>query len=400
MSNEDDAAYVSNKVPGRIYGSRSFDAKAYVRGPDGTIQSVARKLRYVDRVLPDSEGDVFAIVKDEVVLRKTATGKRQIKLCVVEDPRGIKTLTLQNFDMSGDADTPSKRAHYVLVGEEIDDLLEIAALARNADFHVSGKFRIGLNQLQRVDISPDAVRQLISTDMLADAMRNELTERDVVAVAYRKAQLGRFQRLLEDANFFSAEQANAPNQSAEAVWQQFFEDNHWIFGGTLFLNSAGAFDPTKLEVAVSGASVAMHGKRVDALLRTRGRIGALCFVEIKTHSTPLLKSAAYRPGAWAPSDHLSGAVSQLQRTIQLAEQTIGEKLSLPDPVGNPVGPPAYLMRPRAAVICGDLSQFMTAAGGVNEDKYSSFELFRRHLQSPEIVTFDELLERARLMVET
>lgn len=32
---------------------------------------------------------------------------------------------------------------------------------------------------------------------------------------------------------------------------------------------------------------------------------------------------------------------------------------------------------------------------VNEDKFSSFELFRRNLFNPEIITFDELYERAK-----
>ena len=40
-----------------------------------------------------------------------------------------------------------------------------------------------------------------------------------------------------------------------------------------------------------------------------------------------------------------------------------------------------------------LSEFSTEEG-VNQQKYSSFELFRRDLVNPEIITFDELYERA------
>ena len=36
--------------------------------------------------------------------------------------------------------------------------------------------------------------------------------------------------------------------------------------------------------------------------------------------------------------------------------------------------------------------------GNNEEKYSSFELFRRNIQNPEIITFDELYERATYIV--
>jgi hypothetical protein len=36
--------------------------------------------------------------------------------------------------------------------------------------------------------------------------------------------------------------------------------------------------------------------------------------------------------------------------------------------------------------------------GVNQDRHRSFELFRRNTANPEIITFDELFERARFIV--
>ena len=35
----------------------------------------------------------------------------------------------------------------------------------------------------------------------------------------------------------------------------------------------------------------------------------------------------------------------------------------------------------------------------NEDKMRSFELFRRNLQNPEIITYDELLARTKFVVK-
>src|SRR5690606_7641264 len=110
----------------------------------------------------------------------------------------------------------------------------------------------------------------------------------------------------------------------EEVWQRFFEANHWIFGGSLFFNAAGAIDEGKLERVVAGASVAGPGKRADGLLSTRGRVGALCFAEIKTHRTKLLQKNQYRPGVWGPSSDLTDAVAQSQRTVHLAEANIRE----------------------------------------------------------------------------
>ena len=54
--------------------------------------------------------------------------------------------------------------------------------------------------------------------------------------------------------------------------------------------------------------------------------------------------------------------------------------------------------PRAVVVCGTLSQFVEA-GGTHVPKFSSFELYRRSLQSPDIVTFDELHDRASAILE-
>jgi hypothetical protein len=58
----------------------------------------------------------------------------------------------------------------------------------------------------------------------------------------------------------------------------------------------------------------------------------------------------------------------------------------------------FLYQPKAFLIIGSLEQFKTEHG-INEDKYSSFELFRKHITNPEIITFDELFERARYIVE-
>lgn len=68
------------------------------------------------------------------------------------------------------------------------------------------------------------------------------------------------------------------------------------------------------------------------------------------------------------------------------------------PYGDPLSEPIYNYRPRAYVVAGRQSEFR-AEHGVNAEKYSSFEVFRRNLISPEIITFDELFERAEFIVD-
>ncbi len=81
------------------------------------------------------------------------------------------------------------------------------------------------------------------------------------------------------------------------------------------------------------------------------------------------------------------------------EQQFQRLLVMRDKDGNWTGEEAVIARPRSVVVCGSLSQFVSEHG-VNDDQFRSFELHRRHLVAPDIVTFDELFERARLIVES
>ncbi|MDH5508233.1 MAG: DUF4263 domain-containing protein, partial [Anaerolineae bacterium] len=157
-------------------------------------------------------------------------------------------------------------------------------------------------------------------------------------------------------------------------------------------------DDQKLEQVVSGHSIIQGGKRVDALMKTRGWISSLCFVEIKTHETQLMHSNPYRVDCWRVSESLGGSVSQIQKTVQKAIKDIQNKLETKTPQGEPTGEIAFLNQPKSFVVIGSLKEFMSGHG-VNEEKFGSFELFRRNLTSPEIITFDELFERAKFIVQ-
>jgi hypothetical protein len=57
------------------------------------------------------------------------------------------------------------------------------------------------------------------------------------------------------------------------------------------------------------------------------------------------------------------------------------------------------IRPRQVVVVGDLHQ-LANGGAVNLEKMTSFELYRRDHQAVEILTFDELYERTKYIVES
>lgn len=225
-----------------------------------------------------------------------------------------------------------------------------------------------------------------------------LTEADVRLLVDRKSQLERFERLLHDPDYFESVRAVTPGQSSERVWQDFFEQNQWIFGYGLSLVSCESYDPAKLEQMTTGNNIFTGaGKRVDTLMRTRGFVSSLLFAEIKRHDTPLLSAQPYRkPDVYAPADELVGGVAQIQKTAYKAISQLGALYRQHDVDGS-YQFEVSTVSPRKVLVIGRLTE-LAVDGHVNVERLTSLELYRRSVSDVDIVTFDELYERASLIV--
>jgi hypothetical protein len=386
-----DEKFVEKKRSDCLYLSKTFRI-----GREGE-----REARYVTRVFDETERSAFDFVDDEIVLRATHNDKVQVKAVVTTDDQQIQQLTIQSFRLyKNEGWMPQLQYGINLRGDEIARLLQFVQAATSLSIPATGRVRIDEEFLAQLDID-HVVREWLSKnpEAVGEITANQITSRDVIAVGYRKRELEQFARLLDDREHFDALCARDHGGSPERLWQAFFERNRWMFGYGLFYLSAEAFADDKLEQTVAGSTVATSGKRADALLRTRGRISSICLVEIKHHRTPLLRTDEYRAGAWAPSKELAGAVAQAQASVDGMERQFQTLLPSVDADGNPVADPAVIARPRSVVVCGALTEFTTPAG-VNHPRFRSFELFRRHLVAPDVITFDELYERAKLITET
>ncbi|MER7684941.1 Shedu anti-phage system protein SduA domain-containing protein [Streptomyces sp. NPDC097610] len=233
------------------------------------------------------------------------------------------------------------------------------------------------------------------------AVGGGLTEEDIRLISNRKDQLQRFKRLLTDPDYFRQEETLATTRGAEAVWQAFFEANQWIFGYGLNLIACESIDDGKLERITTGAGIFNGaGKRIDAIMRSKGLISSMLFCEIKTHDTELLTKTPYRAGVYQASKELGGGVAQVQKTAAKAQQHISHEFLTRtfEDDGTPTGTELSTTRPRQVVVIGSLREF-THNGAVNPEKMSSFELYRKSIQDVEVITFDELYERACFIVE-
>lgn len=131
----------------------------------------------------------------------------------------------------------------------------------------------------------------------------------------------------------------------------------------------------------------------------KGFLQTLLFAEIKRHDTELLMATPYRaPDVYQVSREVSGAVSQVQKTAHEAVKKLGDLHRQSDPSGR-YQFDVSTIRPRQVVVVGQLTQ-LADGNAINVEKMSSFELWRTGQLGTEILTFDELYERAKYIVET
>ena len=375
-----------NPLPGKTYISPSLQA----------FGDKERRVRIASKILPSEDGYEYAKERDEVVLRKKPDAKTYITAKFLEDTRQTYVLTVQKF--VSETGQPYGSG-FSFVGEEIGRFCEFLANIQSVDFKNRAKVNITDEELRKIALTTHQAKTFLAEnqELFAEALKSEVTTEDLVAVGFRKKQLSVYSDLLHDQSYFY-DLKNRKKCSNEALWQKYFEKNPWVFGyglGYIFLSS---LDDKKLEQVVQGHSVDSHGKRVDALMKTKGIISNLCFVEIKTHTTALLEAKPYRSGCWAPSKELAGAIAQVQGTVASAVENLSSRINPSDSEGNPTGEEIYNYQPKTYLVIGSMGEFVSEKG-VNRDKLRSFELLRKNTSNPEIITFDELYERAKFIVQ-
>lgn len=384
----EDHSYFDQRLKGRLYLSKEF-----------TDKYSGKKKRFAHKVTESEEQKIFIKVKDEILLGTRHGGRHQLKALLIEDPRKIQELVIQTFSV--DTGNPHKSA-YSFRDLEIRNLYNFLRGLYEANLTNKDKIIIDDASLDAVLLSAEQASRIVNDnqEILIDAIKHNITKTDIIALGYRKQQLEVFKRLLDSSQYFDAYRNEKKFHGDESVWQHYFEQNTWIMGYGLSYIFNSPLAGEKLEQVISGATIFQSGKRIDALLKTRGIINSICFAEIKTHKTHLLKQTknAYRGESWAISDELAGAIAQVQRTIQKSIENLKTKTEIKDSEDNLTGENLYLYKPKAFLIIGSLYEFVTE-NGINESKYSSFELFRKSINGIEIITFDELFERASFIVK-
>lgn len=381
MSWEDEEPFWGRREK-HVYVSKRFAGYAPQLGPK----------RFVHRVT-EGKGGIMAVKQKEEIVLQGAPGERsQVKATLYEDDGRIPTLTIQKFNQKGG---PSKEWYFTFRGQEIADLLSFVQNIKRLYFTSDEGFRVADDELLRTVVNQEQAARLLTDnmDVLTSILENNVQLQDVATLAHRRRELAYFEKLIAEPAFRLSERKG---RGEESLWQEFFDRNTWIFGYGLSFISLATLDGRGLQNRVAGYNIGGRGKEVDGLLKTQALVNSMCFVEMKTCSTKLL-GAEYRPGVFAPSDDLAGGAAQVQVTVSRAVEELGEVYRPKGKDGTPTGEVLYQWHPRAVLVIGSLDEFKTS-GGVNEDKFRTFELFRRSLTWPEVITFDELYARAKFIV--
>jgi hypothetical protein len=135
-------------------------------------------------------------------------------------------------------------------------------------------------------------------------------------------------------------------------------------------------------------------------MHSKGFTSSLLLCGIKTHKTPLLAAAPYRPpDVYQASKDVVGAVAQVQKTAYKALRLVTSELHrLYKDDGTPTDVEISTIRPRQVLVIGRPSEF-AVGGSTNPEKIASFEQYRQSIQDVEVITFEELYERACFIVE-
>jgi Shedu protein SduA, C-terminal len=199
-----------------------------------------------------------------------------------------------------------------------------------------------------------------------------------------KDQPAKLLKLREDIELVTLEQMiekydqMLKKRLSEGNWQAFFNENPFIlsmvFGCPILM--------VQDQASVGGRKLSGSGDKITDFLAKNSMTNNTAIIEIKTPQE-LLVGKEYRENVYSPSVALSGSLNQaLDQKYKLQKNiaSIKEASRIYDIETYAV---------HCALVIGKMPD--------NLEKQKSFEIFRRNSRDVEIITFDELLEKLKLL---
>lgn len=382
MSAQDDLDFFKLRKAGKTYISKVFSF---------SNQRVER-VRNVRMVFEGSDEQHLGEIDGALCLRLTGDiRKTQVTALVTQDNQGVKRLSLQTFKARPGWYQSFVKEEFTFRGDEFSRLLEFLKQIEFVDFSNVENFQIddistGPGPKAVIDASDRGLIGFIKglsddqREEILKSLQGSLSPDEINVLLGRKQGLEEFRLELNRSEW------------SEAQWQDFFEREQWVFGYGLDYRIMRQFDR---ESAVGPGGTENQNKPfVDFLMSFKDYT---VIVEIKRPDTPIFKETkGGRAGTWDFSSEFLSAVSQIveQKAKWLSFSQHGEHF-------NKAGTErlqAKTRNARSILVIGSNEEFIggfnTRAGELRRD---TFELFRQEQRTIDIITFDELFERARFI---
>jgi Shedu protein SduA, C-terminal len=341
--------------------------------------------RSITKVYGEQESCEIVKVKGEFILRCSRTGRDQVKVVVHENDSNKLGFVIQKF--RGDTGTPYKDSSFSFYANEFNELLEFLTLVKFIDLSNLNNFKLSLSGLkQKVLVNQEehlliqAFKKFQGKDRLRllEQIRDEkLTKQDLDILSGRKDGLNTFhQKLYVEKNW------NEPQ------WQTFFEKNTWIFGYGLDYRFLSIL---QREASISNSD--LDGKNTVQSDYLLGNTSFTVLVEMKRPDTLLFETTKNRSRSWKLSKYLIESVSQI--LAQKASWEIKATQDCYTSEGDLIH--QKTCDPKCILIIGSRGQFNDNQRD-QDIKFRTFEIFRRDSRNIEIITYDELYERAYYIV--
>jgi hypothetical protein len=386
MSDENDYDFFKLRKQAKTYISKVFTFNEW--NPE--------RVRQIRMVVEGSDQVHLGEIEGAMCLRLTGNvRKTQVSALVAQDDNRIKRLTLQTFKTrAGDWVEAVEKDEFTFRADEFTRLLSFLSHIEFIDLSNEENFQIEDISTKAgpkaiIDASDRGIVNRIKSmtegqrNGLLQALQQSLTAEEINILLGRKQGLKEYEEHMGLLDW------------SEVQWQDFFEREQWVFGYGLDYRVMRQFGR---EMTIGSGGSDNRNKPVIDFLMSFTDYTVL--VEIKTPNTPIFTASRRgRAGTWEFSREFMSAVSQIieQKAEWLSFAQTGEH-------HNKSGTEILKARTRNAksiLVVGSRDEF-SRSGNVRDTNVmrDTFELFRRENRSIDIVTFDELLERARFITRS
>lgn len=371
-------------------------AKTYISKVFTYNERATERLRQVRMVLEDSDRLQFGEIEGSICLRLNGEKRKtQVTALVTQDDKQVRRITLQSFQSRKEDWIQAFDKHdFTFRSDEFSRLLAFLSQIEFIDLSNEENFQIedistkpGPKTI--IDASDKGIVERFKAmtegerESIIRALKGSLSSEEVNVLLGRRQGLEEFEAHVEARDW------------SEPEWQQFFDRQQWVFGYGLDYRIMRKFDR---EMVVGGSRTDNKNKpTVDFLMNFTDYT---VLVEIKRPDTPLFKAGkGGRAGTWEFSSDFTGAVSQIieQKAEWLAFAQSNDHY-------NKDGTKRLEARTRNAktiLVIGSRNEFETVGNTRSaEIMRDTFELFRRECRTIDILTFDELLERAKFITRS